>query len=266
MLSFLKRGKEDVPEPEVTKEEQQPTYVKAEDFDQVKTILLGLQQQFQTMGANFDAIAAERSQRQESAAPPETNPYTPVNEEELAEAFENQDFKKFNALQKRQAAYDEWNREKRFSERVSALESTGMSAIANLTKNAVKTSLPYYDRFQKEIEGYVSSLHPSQRLNPDVYKIAHDAVVGANMSTIINEEIEKKIRAQVEDPLPNTRGNAQTRQTPQGQQRESGIAYSYTEGDRNALEGKGLDMETFVRRLGYKDIAEYEKWRTAEVA
>lgn len=82
------------------------------------------------------------------------------------------------------------------AEHVEPLRQQGMASLATLTKDAARVApdMPYFSKFEKQIDQLVAAVPLSQRADPNTYRTAYAIVAGQNMTTIIKEEVEKAMR------------------------------------------------------------------------
>lgn len=229
----------DVPEENV---EPEPQYVTRDDYDRLAGLVATIQQ---SVNAGFDALAAQRQTRHEPEPTIED-----VTDEELEEALNQgtgaQKFRKMvNAAAARLA-----------KDQIEPLRAEGQQAIAGLVKQTATQNLPHYKKYQKEIDEYVDRLPANQRLNPEVYEIAHNIVVGKHVTEIVNESVESFKRG--------SGGGAPHVNTPGGQGRSTvGFQPSGTITKPPSTEQAGLladrgdSPDQFAMKLGYKSWDEY---------
>ena len=83
------------------------------------------------------------------------------------------------------------------NERVSQVERAGIGSLQTLTRQVATQSLPHYEAYKEEIEGYLQQVQataPDALLNPDVYKLAHNYVVGQHVDDIVKVKVEQELR------------------------------------------------------------------------
>lgn len=145
------------------------------------------------------------------------------------------------------------------SEHIDPLRTQGLGAISNLVTQNAAATLPFYKKFQKEIDEQVAQLTPDQQINPLAIKLIHDAVVGANYSAVADEILERRTRQAAEASSGgNMPGGGAARAAG-----TSGEPDLEDFGGRAALralefkDGGAQDLDTFARKLGYKNFKEY---------
>lgn len=189
--------------------------------------------------------------------PVERAPEVPlITEAELAEALDDDPKKaapKINRLieQKISAAADQI-----VQTRIKPLEDFGTNSLAALSKRAALTDMPYYKKYQKEIDGHMARLPAELQGNPEAWKTAHDAVAGRHVEELLNERLEEKLRGQREEaqtPTPAaTKGVKEEKKVPTLEELAGADGAS-------ALRLKGIDEHEFARRLGYESWEAYTK-------
>lgn len=82
------------------------------------------------------------------------------------------------------------------AEHVEPLRQQGMASLATLTKDAARVAadMPYFTKFEKQIDQLMASVPLAQRADPNTYRTAYAIVAGQNMPAIIKEEVEKAMR------------------------------------------------------------------------
>jgi hypothetical protein len=146
-------------------------------------------------------------------------------------------------------------------EHIDPLQSTGLDAIAGLTRRTVLEPLPYYKKYQKEIDGFIAQMPAASRLQPEVLQIAHDAIVGRHITEIETEFRESATRARTAEPAESTPAARRGARVPTGDHLPSVEEYAGAEGVQALAElGRtGRDENEFARSLGYKDWKTYMK-------
>ena len=118
-------------------------------------------------------------------------------------------------------------------------------------------SLNELDQIKKEIDADVARLPAAVRMNPEVYQITHDAVVGRNIELILKEEREKILRENNLNPqtIPGSSG----RSVP-GSDNDIPTFETYFGAEAlNSLVGVGRTIEHECHRHGFKDWPSYYK-------
>ena len=137
-------------------------------------------------------------------------------------------------------------------ERINPLEQQGMASLTQLTAQAARSQMPYYDQFKSEIDKRASQMPQQFQTSPEAYKLVHDAVVGENISNIINSEVEKRVRSEREGTgEPGTRSLGMT----SGGTGVPGVKELFGADAEKAL--GGLSADDFSKSLGYESWADY---------
>ena len=144
---------------------------------------------------------------------------------------------------------------------INPLRDEGLAAIGEVVAGSMAKELPYYTRFKKEVDEYVSKMPPNLRIRPEAIRMAHNAVVGAHATEIVNEAKEAALRGGGEPPKG---GGA----PPSGSGRQAGVGGGAPTVEdlmgrdaADALAFRGMDGDALARKMGYKDWSSY-----AEVA
>ena len=220
-----------------------PSYVTAEAF-----------QQAQQQTANVLAQLNETMQNLSHALTRPVAPAAPapapggVTLAQYVEALQTGDVAVVERYQQQQEA--SW-----VQRHVAPLQEQGLNAIANLTAQTSTATLPYYQRWKKEIDAWVANMPPNLRMEPGVYKAAHDAVVGSHAADLINEAKEQALRG---EPAPAESSDA-------GRRGRGGVPVSKapTPADLGgaaaeaALRSVGKDSDSFAKKLGYESWEDY---------
>lgn len=256
LLGWLNRDqepetREDIVEPEVQVEESQ--FVTKAEHDQTLAILQGMQQSLQTLSQGFNVIAADRQQGQPKQAAIED-----VTDEEIEEALRSgEGAAKFRKMVRAENA-------KQATEMNNTL-AAGFNAVRGLTQEVLASKMPYYNRFQKEIDQYISALAPDAQLNPQSYKAAHDYVVGLHVTELINETTEATRRQANEPPKTGLSGAAGTGTTRTMRSGEQPQDFRFSQENESALQVKGYTPDLQAQKMGYKSWADYMEKTAAYV-
>lgn len=138
---------------------------------------------------------------------------------------------------------------------VAPLQNFGLSAIASLTKRALKTEIPYYDILATDIDKKLKELSPELQANPDAVMNVGYLVAGQNLEKIIDAKVDEKLRAARGNPDGTPSGDSAREHENAGA--KSAILKRFEEiagsDAMQALKGKGMSADDFVKRLGYRD-------------
>ena len=145
-------------------------------------------------------------------------------------------------------------------EAVAPLEQTGTNAIQHLTRQVATQTLPHYQQYQDEIDAYIGEVarnSPGAMLNPDIYKLAHNFVVGQHVDDIVEQRVQERLRAKaapVGDAAPaqgKAPGSPDGVPTPQE-------LFKGNDEVVQSLEQKG-GPDVWAQSIGYADWADYVK-------
>ena len=159
------------------------------------------------------------------------------------------------------AAYEEQQKQALLAEHVHPLRDNGLEAIANLTRSTTVGALPYYQRYKKEIDGFIQNLPAGMRMSPEVYQTAHEVVVGRHIAELTAEAKEQALRGEAPPPEP-----ADTGRRNRGGAPRSTAPTVEDLGGRDAMDamaGAGKDPDGMAQRMGYANWKDYME-KTAE--
>lgn len=223
-------------------------FVPADEFKSYQATMQGnFDQLQQTIGVLRDALVATRPAA--PTAPAAGTPGGAITEEQYVEAIQTGDARTVRA-------FHEQDKQRLITEHINPLRDTGLDAIAGITREMATGQLAYYKKYQKEIDAHIANLPTNMRMTPQVYRLAHDAVVGSHIDEITTEAREAAIRAPaVPEPMP---GSGRT-----GRTSAAGAVPTVEElmgkEASDALAFRGMDGDMFARKLGYKSWADYAK-------
>lgn len=219
-----------------------PTFVPSEDFKVFQTQISG------TLQGITDALS-QLSKTIVPAGRSDAAPVDRVKDEEIEEALRTgQGGGVFRRLVKEHV--DELR-----TTDIDPLRNEGLAAIGDVVAGSMRKELPYYDRFQKEIDEYVSKMPPNLRIRPEAIRMAHNAVVGAHAAEIVNEAKESALRGGGEQ-----KGGAAP---PAGSGRQTGgggvptVEEVMGKDAADALAFRSMDGDALARKMGYKDWPAY---------
>ena len=230
-----------------------PTFVPADEFKSYQATMQGnFDQLNQTIGVLRDALVAARPA---PPTPPAAGaPGGSITEEQYVEAIQTGDARTVRA-------FHEQDKQRLIVEHINPLRDTGLDAIAGITREMATGQLPYYKKYQKEIDAHISNLPANMRMTPQVYRLAHDAVVGSHIDEITTEAREAAIRAPAApEPMPSGGRTGRTSSVGAVPTVEELMGKDASD----ALAFRGMTGDTFAQRLGYKSWADYAKLATAE--
>lgn len=151
---------------------------------------------------------------------------------------------------------------------IDPLRQSGFTAVQGIVQEQVKGFMPYYDRFRKEIDEYIQAMPDDAKLNPKVYIMAHNAVVGMHHKELADEAVEAAIRKASEPPKadapPSSRSGRST-----GAPGTGGIPDPEDVFGRDAMDALatlGRTPDQHAKSLGYKDYKDYYEKAMKETA
>lgn len=225
-----------------------PAYVTADQLNQAMTQLN------QTFQAGLQAIAGARN-----ADPMATHHPMPVNlptDNEVLEEIQSGGMTKLKQLIN--SSVDKVRREE-----LDPFRQNGIRVLGEQSKQLAILSgkMPYYQRFQKEIDTAIDRLPPEQRTSAEVYKGLHDIIVGQNFTILAKEQQEAQVRAARErdaSTLPGSQGGRQAEKVdPNAIPSFESIYGKEGEAALANLGRGGRTPDGFAQTMGYKDWSTY---------
>jgi hypothetical protein len=147
-------------------------------------------------------------------------------------------------------------------ERLVPLRVQGANSINSLTIDAVRRDDPYFARYEKEIMDLLgTSMRQGQALTVEIVREALSLIKGRHINEILNDdraEATRKSKLEAQAPLPSSTTGRQRAAvkaaTPDTIKERFGVT-----GDEafNVKRGKGYTEDTFARRMGFKDKADW---------
>ena len=110
-------------------------------------------------------------------------------------------------------------------------------AITNLTKMTVKSQLPDYDKYEKDIDEIVNALAPDQRMNPDVHRMAYQMALG-------KEAMANRVKA-AQVPFTESPSAGRDKVTPE---------YNLTREQKIMAKSFGMSEKEYADELSKTDI------------
>jgi len=223
-----------------------PQYVDAGRFDEFRQTVQG------TLGAISETLTALRETRPVpvAAAPAAVED---VSDTEIDEALQaGRGAPVFRKMV--DAAVKRVRREE-----IDPLRQQMVSTATDLVANVATRDLRHYPKYKKEIDTMVAALPPETRVNPALWKWAHDVVVGQHVDEIAAEAVNAALRP-APTPEPMLRTARAGRGTPAGGAEATPDVYDVA-GDEGeaALAHHGVDRDGFAKKLGYKNWTDYMK-------
>lgn len=229
-----------------------PSFVPVDEFKQWQATIMGT---MDTLNAGLQAINASLAQRRDDRPAP-SGPV--ISEDDYAKALVEGDTKTISAYVRQEKARSAEALETFKRDNIDSLRTQGLTSIANLTAEVSGSKLPYFKRFEKEIRQKVAGLPPEQQANPQVWEIAHDAVVGSHAKTLLSEQKEEILRS-ASKPGSQEPGDGAGRMKDD-KNRVPTVKELLGDDAVSALDSRGLTPDEWSKRLGYKGgWAEYAK-------
>lgn len=231
-------------------------FVPADEFKQFQAMIEG---QLSAVSANLGAILSRSAAPAPAPAAPSMPAIQEPTDDEIEDAMSSG---KGAAMMRRLAAIEAAKREQSLlQQHINPLRETGVSAIVNLTRTAVKEKLPYYGKYEKEINGYLEQLPTDALTNPQVYEVAYAKVVADHLDEIVQERVKAAVGAAddavVNDPIASIIRPPRATQ-PEGE-RVPTVEELCGADAAQALRSRNQSPDAFARQLGYADWAAYAK-------
>ena len=227
-----------------------PTFVTAEEF---RTSQAQVNQTLAALNETMQRLAEGARSPAPQYVPPSPAPAR-ITRAQFIEAVQQGDERMIEA-------YEDQQKQALLAEHVHPLRDNGLEAIANLTRTTTVGSLPYYQRWKKEIEQFIAALPAGMRMNPEVYQTAHEVVVGRHTAELIAEAREAALRG----PAPDAEPPSETGRG-RGERPRTGVPTPFDLGGQDAVEaivGAGKDQDQMAQRMGYANWKDYMD-KTAE--
>ena len=241
---------EPTPKPESNEANPAPTEPKPEpvatvsraEFDTVTQALA-------SVTASLQALATAR---QEPYSAPAQTHETPITEADIAAELQEGKTGKLMTFVNRAV-------EKVRKEEVEPLRHQGTAALASIARQTAINSgtMPYLDKFKKDVDAAFEKLPLVQRTTPEAYQACYQFVIGSRTQDIVKEETEKAIRqgrAATPESQPPASGGRAAATTPEG---KTAMAQIFDEDATVALREQGKTPDEFARKMGYKSAEDY---------
>lgn len=220
-----------------------PAAVSRVEFD-------ALRQTLNTVNASLQALASARQEPYNAPARTVEDP-PPTEAEIAAELGEGKTGKLINYVQR---AVDKVRKEE-----VEPLRVQGAHSLASIARQTAINSntMPYLDKFKKDVDAAFEKLPLQQRTTPEAYQACYQFIAGAKMADIVKEETEKAIRQGREnnpESQPTTTGGRAVASTPEG---KTAFAQVFDATAMLALKEQNKTPDEFARKMGYKSAEDY---------
>lgn len=237
-----------------------PNFVPTEEFKRMEA---QFSERFESQNAKIDSLTAALLQNR-PAPTPDKPARKRVTKEELDAAFADNrgSDAMMSVIADLEATYQERTDAqiaKLTREVIEPLRTTGFAAIETVVDEVSRPKMKHYPKFKKDIDDYIAKLPPELRLRADIRIAAHDAVVGRNVESLINEEVEKRLRSGQEgsDIVPGT-GSGRSVKTNPGLPTAVEL---FTADGVAMIEQQGMTPEQYVQKRGHKDWPAYCEFR-----
>lgn len=252
-------------QPDLTPDEGEPEAPAAAPsfvtVDEWKASQAEMQQTLQAIREGLNAVASRPMAAPAPPSPASTPPA--ISEEQFQEALATGDAKLVSRYLNQTIETREAHLRKT---EIEPLKHQGMASLADLTRNLAAKDLKYYQKYQKEIDAKLANIPPEMRLNPEVYRMAHDSVVGANVDALVEERLQERLRKPA-TPEPMPGGGTAGRRAADGHVPTVEELFGREAVDALNMQGEGRgDPDRVARGLGFNDWADYVKRAVNEEA
>ena len=232
--------------PEVEEEVDHTPPPQYATVDQMQQMVSSVMNQMQE---NFVNLTNGNNQRREE---PQQQYQQQIHEptlEEINEALEEGDNKKFLQLQ----AQRDMVREQRYQNQLYQLQQAGQREFDTINSQLLETSMPEYKKYQADVDKHVKELGLSkaQATNPMIAKLLLNAVRGEKLDEIYAERAEAAKRQANDAATGHPTGNRNNPMHTEPKQ-------VFSDNAEAAIRFLGHDKETFAKKRGYADWAAYE--------
>jgi len=236
-------GQEDNIEAEAT---STPSYVTTEQFETLRS------QMVEQIGrAVGDAVgSAIQATRPAAPTPERTALPSGPSAEDLVAAYEAGDAHRMaNLMSQMTSAAEERAYQRARSESDTKL-NIGISAVSNLAEQMAQKDLKHYKRYEKEIKNYLSQMDAGIKITPEIFKYAHDLVVGQHAEELVAEAEERVRRA----PTSSTQvpGGTNSRAAAEGKAPIPSVAQIAGAEVAAWLQSQGMTEDDWARKRGYE--------------
>lgn len=174
-----------------------------------------------------------------------------VSDDEIAQAFEEGEYKKAAKLQRQQRERDRLIHQHEMNQ----LRTESTTKISELVQHNATSELPYYKQFSKEIDTVLKTFPANVRGSKEVIKFVHDSVVGNNLDAVVDAKIAAR------DEAAKRQANLDPTDEPTGRRgmvaRGEEDEELFTNQSTMALRSVGRSKEEFAKGMGYKDWDDY---------
>lgn len=232
-------------------------FVPADEFKQFQGLIEG---QLSAIQANLGAVLSRNASPEPSRPAPQVQ--LPAIEEPTDEEIEAaMQEGRGAAMMRRLAAIEGEKRERELLARhINPLRETGVSALSKLTEDSVKARLPYYNKYQDEIRGYLGQLPADALTNPNVYEVAYAKVVADHLDEIVTERV-RAVQGAADDAVVSDPIAALLRpvKTEEKGEKVPSVEELCGADAAQALKSRNQSPDAFARQLGYESWAAYAK-------
>lgn len=128
--------------------------------------------------------------------------------------------------------------------------SAGIQTIDQLSETVTRGKMKYYDIVKADVDEFLISLPPEQRMNPKMREAAYNMAVGKNVDKITAAQKEEMLREAANPPAPPPPGNSRSSNAKPGTIPTPKEVLS--SGALAAISLKGITVDEYYKKMGYK--------------
>lgn len=224
-----------------------PSFLSAE---QMQEMLAQQQQQFAQSQRDLISSMQQQQIAQQQAAQAEAAAIRPPDPQAMARALEDGEMGEYIKLQNQQSLY----MQQQYETRLAQLEQQGAQRFQEVNAALVKTAVPNYTKYEKDVEALMDDLQlpPELRVNAKVVGILADAARGRNFDREFDEATQQRRRQ------ANQNATGEPTNTRQSAAQAGNDDPIHSPAAMEALRATGRSLEHHAKKLGYKTVEEYE--------
>lgn len=134
----------------------------------------------------------------------------------------------------------------------------GVTKLADLTGRVVSERLPYYKRYQKEIDAKLAGLDPVYRSDAATIQLVHDSVV-ANHTTELVEEARRQGQEAGRGDAPRPGGSSRSTPTADESDSPEALGFSADQIDEMKRIGRG-NLDEYARTISDGRIKDWKAY------
>jgi AraC-like DNA-binding protein len=141
------------------------------------------------------------------------------------------------------------------------LRSMGTSTFAEMSQELASSKMPLlkeYPEIKQAFESELKQIPDEYKANPRYLQSLYSRIVGDNIQTIVQRQVEAAVRKarEPEQPSMPTTATGRGAPSPDANAVPDVVSFAGQQGAR-LLQEKGLDGDSFARKLGYDSWEDY---------